>query len=86
MMIIIKIAAKTVVGFIVWMVRRLKKPRSREMSARGYALHSVCTQFLSVLKPRNEIVVGMERILPVKAFMNVAIDLLSILKNGSRTG
>ena len=29
---------------IVWAFRRLKKPRSREMSARGYALHSVCHQ------------------------------------------
>ena len=27
-----------------WTFRRLKKPRCREMSARGYALHSVCTQ------------------------------------------
>ena len=26
---------------IVWVFRRLKKPRSHEMSARGYALHSV---------------------------------------------
>ena len=31
-----------VVGSIVWAFRRLKKPRSREMIARGYALHSVC--------------------------------------------
>ena len=28
-------------GSIVWAFRRLKKPRSREMSPRGYALHSV---------------------------------------------
>ena len=38
------IAAQAVVGSIVWVFRRLKKPRSREMSARAYALHSVCTQ------------------------------------------
>ena len=35
-------AVQAVVGSIVWAFRRLKKPRSREMSARGYALHSVC--------------------------------------------
>ena len=33
-----------VVGSIVWAFRRLKKPRCREMSARGYALHSVRPQ------------------------------------------
>ena len=32
---------KAAVGSIVWAFRRFKKPRSREMSARGYALHSV---------------------------------------------
>ena len=37
-------AVQTVVGSIVWVFRRLKKPSSREMSARGYALHSVCPQ------------------------------------------
>ena len=30
-----------VVGSIVWAFRRLNKPRSREVSARDYALHSV---------------------------------------------
>ena len=35
-------AVQAVVGSIVWAFRRLKKPRCREMSARGYALHSVC--------------------------------------------
>ena len=35
---------QAVVGSIVWALRRLKKPRSREMSARGYALHSVRPQ------------------------------------------
>ena len=42
---------RTVVGSIVWEFRRLKNPRCREMSARGYALHSVCPQlsyFLSL--------------------------------------
>ena len=34
-------AVQAVVGSIVWGFRRLKKPRCREMSARGYALHSV---------------------------------------------
>ena len=32
---------QTVVVSIVWAFCRLKKPRCREMSARGYALHSV---------------------------------------------
>ena len=36
--------ARAVVGSIVWAFRRLRKPRCREMSARGYALHSVCPQ------------------------------------------
>ena len=39
-----KTAVQAVVGSIVWALRRLKKPSSREMSARGYALHSVCPQ------------------------------------------
>ena len=37
-------AVQAVVGSIVWAFRRLKKPRSREKSARGYALHSVRPQ------------------------------------------
>ena len=37
-------AAQAVVGSIVWAFRRLKKPISREMSARRYALHSVRPQ------------------------------------------
>ena len=37
-------AVQAVVSSIVWAFRRLKKPRSREMSARSYALHSVCPQ------------------------------------------
>ena len=32
--------AQAVVGLIVCAFRRLKKPRNREMGARGYALHS----------------------------------------------
>ena len=36
--------AQVVVGSILWAFRRLKKPRCWEMSARGYALHSVCLQ------------------------------------------
>ena len=39
-----EIAVQAVVGSIVWAFRRLKKPRCREMSARGYALHSLCPQ------------------------------------------
>ena len=35
---------QTVVGSIVWVFRRLEKPKGREMSARDYALHSVCPQ------------------------------------------
>ena len=37
-------AVQAKVGTIVWAFGRLKKPRIREMSARGYALHSVCPQ------------------------------------------
>ena len=37
-------AVQAVVGSIIWAFRRLKKPRCREMSASGYALHSVCPQ------------------------------------------
>ena len=36
-----KTAVQAVVGSIVWAFRRLKKPRCREMNARGYALYSV---------------------------------------------
>ena len=35
---------QVVVGSIVWPFRKLKKPRIREMSARGYALYSMCRQ------------------------------------------
>ena len=38
-------AAQSVVDSIVCAFRRLKKPRRREMSARGYALRSVCPNF-----------------------------------------
>ena len=37
-------AAQTVVGSIGRAFRRLKNPRFREMSVRGYALYSVCPQ------------------------------------------
>ena len=37
-------AVQTVVGSIVSAFRRIKRPRRWEMSARGYALYSVCTQ------------------------------------------
>ena len=46
-----KTAVQTVVGSIVWVFRRLKKPRNREMSARVYALHSVCTQLSFSFSP-----------------------------------
>ena len=36
--------AQAVVGSIFWTFRRLKRPRSGEMSARGYALYSFCPQ------------------------------------------
>ena len=36
--------AQGVIGSIVWAFCTLKKPRIGEMSARGYALHSVCFQ------------------------------------------
>ena len=39
-----KTADQAVVGSIVWAFRRLKKPRCREMSSSGYALHSVYPQ------------------------------------------
>ena len=42
-------AAQTVVGSIVWALRKLRKPRCREMSARSYALHSVNPNFLQSL-------------------------------------
>ena len=48
-------APQAVVGCIVWAFRTLKKPRSREMSARGYSLHSVCPQ-LSFPSPIKRIV------------------------------
>ena len=35
---------QAVFGPIVWAFRRHKKPRYRKISARGYALHSVCPQ------------------------------------------
>ena len=38
-------AVQAVVVSIVRAFRRLKKPRCQEMSARGYALHSVCPNF-----------------------------------------
>ena len=44
-------AVQAVVGSIVWAFRGLKKPRSREMSARGYALHSVCLQLSLAYAP-----------------------------------
>ena len=37
-------AVQAVVDSIFWAFCRLKKPRCQEMSARGYALHSVCPQ------------------------------------------
>ena len=37
--------AQVVGGSIVWVFCRLKNPRSRKMSARSYALYSVCPQF-----------------------------------------
>ena len=44
-------AVQAVVGSIVRAFRTLKKPRSREMSARGYALHSVWPQLPSPFPP-----------------------------------
>ena len=48
------------IGPIVWAIRRLTKPRSREMSARGYALHSVCfpSSFLPLSTPRRAMITG----------------------------
>ena len=40
-----KTAVQAVVGPIVWAFRGLEKPRSREMSARGYALHKFAHSF-----------------------------------------
>ena len=39
-------AVQAVVGSIVWVFSRLKKPRCWEMSARGYAIHSVCPKLI----------------------------------------
>ena len=41
-------AVQALVGSIVWAFGRLEKLRIWEMSARGYALHSVCLNFFSV--------------------------------------
>ena len=41
-------AVQAVVRSIVWAFRRLKNPRCREMSARGYALHSVWPQICAI--------------------------------------
>ena len=38
------VSFQAVVGAIVWAFHGPKKPRCREMNARGYALHSVCPQ------------------------------------------
>ena len=38
-------AVQAVVGSIVWKFRRFKKPRCREMSARGYALIAYAPNF-----------------------------------------
>ena len=54
-----KNAVQPVVGFIVWAFRRLKNPRSREMSARGYALHSVRPQLLSYSTRRLTTPIGL---------------------------
>ena len=40
----VPVRVQAIVGSIVWAFRRLKKPRCREMSARGFTLHSVCPQ------------------------------------------
>ena len=47
-------AVQAIVGSIVWAFRRLKKPRSGEMSARGYAHHSVCPQLFFFLKSLSQ--------------------------------
>ena len=44
-----KTAAQAVAGSIVWVFRRLEKPRCREMSARGYALQSIRPKLSFVL-------------------------------------
>ena len=46
-------AVQAVVGSIVWPFRKFKKPRCRETSACGYALHSVCPQLLFFL-PKSD--------------------------------
>ena len=46
-------AVQAVIGSTVWGFRRLKKLRSREMSARGYELHSVCPQTFLSFPPHN---------------------------------
>ena len=49
---VLPLGEETAVQAVVWAFRRLKKSRRREMSARGYALHSVFPQlhFSYVLK------------------------------------
>ena len=45
---------QAVVGCIVWAFRRLNKPKSRKMSARSYALHSVCPFFSFRFPPMSQ--------------------------------
>ena len=46
-----KLQSRQYVGSIAWAFRRLKKPRCREMSARGYELHSACPQLSFLPSP-----------------------------------
>ena len=65
-------AVQTEVGSIVWAFRRLKKPRCREMSARGYAFYSVWPQlsfFLFWLGFESVPVLG-----PVLSFVMAYLD------------
>ena len=54
-------AVQAVVGSIVWAFRRLKKPRCREMSVRGYALHSVPHQLSFFLFPQRRLMEEQKR-------------------------
>ena len=56
-------AVQAVVASIVWAFRRFKTPRSREMSARGYALHSVRPKLLFPFPQKTTHVPKWERVL-----------------------
>ena len=80
-----------VVGALVWAFRRLKKSRNREMSARGYALRSVCSQlsFLFFSFRLSSVPLWMKvvifRILSPSPLLTTVISMISWLLPGSQS-